>query len=538
MRNVKQGRNPKLPASRAGPAGRISIHALGAIRRTIAYCVKKGYISELPWAIQNTLNWLKRMANGSNTDLRAPFFSFNRKGVRKWIGREQLGKLWEAELMKKGVGPSALDFVYREEVSAISSWSPQSVYPPYGTDMEMKVRQVYSDKPLSLRNNKAWRSAVDELVSMIATNSCEVSTIEEVLDRESDNPHEVLGETMDKTKNSGPPHNQTRWKPDDSQGAKARNQSSIAYEYIKSRSHELLESYLKGIPMPLRAMVSHRVSQNANPEKWERVVIAIEKAQAVIGKMYTPQVYAALRQITCASGCPPFFALMDMPSHDLAAQIVLNCARKGGRTVLSGDYSRYDASLPPELIRTAGRCLATWVKGGQKLVEAQVSSMVDKVSLITPKGVWEGRPSSMKSGDPNTNLLDSLCNLLVLLYGKHAGYYGEMWSYAVQGDDFIVDAEGINPQVMETVAAEFGLTANKTKQEFTEDRISFLQRRHLRGYLGGVFLTSRTIGSIISYERLNRRPKEWARSSGLMDVIRAWAQLENCAFSPYLETVK
>nr|QQM16293.1 putative replicase [Betsystermes virus] len=519
-----------------------SVRVGKSIRSVLHLLMKAGQIADSN-SLLRLHRWLTREANGSNVDLRSPFFSAKTeekgKSVRIYKPRDEIIRgMWE---VMKSVDLKDLPVKFREliittEESQASSIGPQSPYLPFNLDMEDKISAVYSDKPRSDKlNDRALQRAIDRVSSLLPSQSIGMTPIEVAINASRVNPRDIDDEGMDVTTNSGLPYVKSPWKPTSTQDNLSRRDSQLAYEEILSRSANMLESLKQGIPYELWAIAAKRLTQKGSDwrkgkgyEKRKRLVIALEKCEPVIWKTFTPKLLYDLSHAHVE-----FCALLDLPRIDEVMQTILSKATGEGRTVLGGDYSGYDASLPPWLIQVAGDIIGNWVAGGQTIVSTLTNSMINCVNLVTPNRIWRAQPSSMKSGSGGTNLLDSVCNLVVIYYGEEIGNY-KVQNCAVQGDDFVVDAIGIDPVNMSEVASLFGLNAHPDKQMFEFGALSFLQKLHFHGYIGGVASVMRTLGSILSYEKLMVNPKLWNSSA---DIIRARQQLDNCVFNPFYESL-
>lgn len=479
-------------------------------------------------------SWLSREALGSEQDLRSPFWSSSKGSSRTWIPREELVKSFKARFESVEVGDGYLrDLLLETELGQMENISPQSTYLPWEKDGPEKVAEVYRDKPRPKDLNiRALERAIDRAVALMPTNSIRIKSIEEVLDRAkvSATFEDV---SMDTHTNSGPPWFVNPWKPNGTEPRDKALDVSAAFDFIVQRSRAQMSELLSGNTVTWNAIAAKRLSQKKDPMKRKRLVIALEKAEPVIWKTFTPELQRQALEVKMPGGLCPFVAWNDLPIVDQGMQLVLDVAGKGNRTVIGGDYSAYDASLGPWLIELAGQVVGKWVYKGDKLVSALAASMANGVNLITPSGIWKAGPSSMKSGSGGTNLLDTVVNLLVMFYGEEVGAY-KIVNCAAQGDDFILDAIGANPEAIHEVASSFGLEAHPEKQMYKPKAVGFLQRIHYQGWTGGIASAFRTLGSIMSYERMAYRPEEW---SSWVDIVRALSQLENAAFSPWFETL-
>jgi hypothetical protein len=304
--------------------------------------------------------------------------------------------------------------------------------------------------------------------------------------------------------------------------------AEIAWDIIQHELEMALKAYKAGETYPAMAIMAKRLAQKADPMKRKRIVIAYPKWEAVAGKLFTPNLLDNCREMV-VGGIHVFVAIIDLPSIDVVCQRMIRYADSAGRSVLSGDVSGYDASVPPWLITDIGKdILAPWLGPGGWLPIGLTETLANQTALITPTGVIPAQPSSMKSGSSLTNIVDSLGLLTVLFYGEEMGFY-KLERQAVQGDDFIADGPGVVGEAISEAFSHFGMVANADKQFQQPHALSFLQRTHYRDWYGGISSVMRTLGSILSLERYRYRPSEW---NWAVDCVRAISQLDNCKFHP------
>jgi len=525
------GSTQTVPARRAN--GSVKAKREKSIGSVLYHVRKCGMLAD-DNSLRRLRNWLSREAYGSNDDLRAPFFSGGIATSKKTLVRESresvVKRLWDEVLSTKPALPENYQkLIFQVESDQAKKIGPQSSYLPWEVDGPDKVQSVYSDKPKTARiDDRALDRACERVQSLLPRDSVRITSIHDAVGHERTNPHAVGEKGMDITTSSGLPHCKSPWHPRDSQLADDMAESRAAYEYIIRKATEAHAKLIKGIPVTWWAIAGKRLAQSgADIRKRKRLIIAIEKAEPVLWKTFTPELLKLLSEKT------EFVALNDLPVIDHCMARLLQAAYEGNRSLIGGDYSGYDASLPPWLLQRAGDIVGRWVRGGELFVSALTKSLIENVYLVTPNRVWPPTPSSMKSGSGGTNLLDSICNLIVVYYGEEIRAY-KVENACVQGDDFVLDAIGGNPEAIHTVASCFGLTAHPEKQMYVPEATQFLQKLHLRGYLGGMASVFRTLGSILSYERLMVNPKIW---NGIADIIRARAQLDVTVFNPYFEVL-
>jgi len=485
-----------------------------------------------------TRRWLEGDLEGSTRDARTPYFWTGTKENKSWASREFI----EQQFVNK-VGshqlrlpPDYVRLISDLERSQQGKTGALSVFLPWPKDGPEKVARVYCDKPITARVNLAHLRVAIKMVEEILSGGkyTRVATVDEAIGAERTASSFSSDEGMDRSTNSGLPYNKHRWI-----GSAAVQQgddltdSNRAYSYIRMRVSTALERFASGKTITWWAMAAKRLNVPYNPEDWEkhkRIVIALEKAEPIIARMFTSVFLPKLKRARWR-GTRTFVALQDMPAIDLEMQNALSAAHQHGYTLVGGDFSAYDASLPPWLIKIAGQCLASMNPAAATVIMASVESFADKVNLVTANKIWHATPSSVKSGSGWTNIIDSVCNLLVHCYGEASGAF-KIEGLCVQGDDFIIWGPDVTPATVSSVSEDFGLTAHPTKQWYEEDSVVFLQKLHLRGMLGGIASCTRTLLQTLSYERMKYSDKEWSLYT---DAVRTRAQLENAAFSPYFQ---
>jgi hypothetical protein len=284
------------------------------------------------------------------------------------------------------------------------------------------------------------------------------------------------------------------------------------------------------------AVAYHRLvsrGMDIHDPKRDRLVAALEKAEPIWWKRFSVNMQDAEKRIIMPGGVRANVAWYDLPQIDLDMQIFLDEAEKNNRIVVSGDLSNFDATIPPWMIADMGNIIDAWLATDLRLGEALCYTLAYRTQLITPVGIYPAQPSSMKSGSGGTNNLDSKCNKIVHYYGEEIGLY-KIHNLTVQGDDFCSDGEGVTPEAIEEVFKIFGMEANKSKQMYIRGVLSYLQKIHIRGVLGGAASVYRALNSSLTYERLRYKADEW---NAFAEIARTLSQLETTAFSPFFEVL-
>jgi hypothetical protein len=416
----------------------------------------------------------------------------------------------------------------------------KSAFDSFFVDGPRKVHAVYSDKPRRTAVNEGWyKGAIDRLASTLQSRSIRVSSKEEAIKGEQgDNRFTYDSSGMDLTTSSGPTWFIGPWYPTSGIDPKKRPEVQACYDYISGRYDDFIAA-VRAEQWEVwfwTGMTYHRLvsrGSDVHDPKRNRLIIALEKAEPILWKIFTVALQESLRATKSPGGVRIHVAWMDLPNIDVDMQIMLREAEAHGRAVVSGDLSNFDATIPPWMLRDLGPVIDNWLQTDLKLGEALCYCLAYRTQLITPVGLVGCQPSSMKSGSGGTNLLDSLCNVLVHYYAEEAGLY-KVHNLAVQGDDFVIDGEGVEPGAVEEAFEVFGMEANKSKQMYERGVLSYLQHIHFLEKIGGIASVYRSLSSSLTYERLRFKSGEW---NPFAEIVRTISQLEVTALSPFFETL-
>lgn len=533
MGSVAQVTRAENPAreTRVGPESNVRTEK--AIQWVVRNSIRLEIASPLDWAVNNLYRWLKRMALGKTKDDRTPFFRTTRGGVRVDTPRSTIVKRWWAKLTeafsKAPLVESQIKYLVLHEEAQAANISAQSTFLPWDQDGPDKMNEYWFKKTFKPSNSRAWDKAVEWFIAQVPHNSLSAISIDDVLFHENDNPYSMDDVGMDATTNSCNRHFQRQWIPNESQPAEARSRSTITFNAIREEAHWMMDQFRAGKTVTVPCIASQRLTQKADQMKKKRLVIGCGKAIVVVQKTITTAIQKAFQSICFDGGVPLGVALTDLPNIDLAMQQMLQTAEDEKRSVLCVDYSGFDKGQYPWLMQEGVRVFAEWVKDSEWMLPLE-RSLNEHAYVITPTAIYEPAPCAQLSGNNWTLILNGMVSALIIRYGHECGYYA-LRNASVQGDDGVIDAEGITGDIYAKVASEFGLKVNADKEGQVPRALSYLQRVHLLGKLGGITLTMRTLGSLLSYERM--RYSDWNAES---DIIRAYAQLENDAFHPCFES--
>lgn len=483
--------------------------------------------------------WLIRLASGSDLDLRSNIF---RKGGRNRSYQDvvaEFSTVYAESLARSGVEQGLVDLIYKElEEGNREKIGPKSMYLGYFQDGPDKLKAVMSDKPIPAQlDRRAWKQATDRLRDEHPADCVRLSSIEDTMRviRPEGQEHNPEAPGLDGSTNSGYPFFAPNWRPNPGLSHKKYELSLVMFNYIQSRAKALAAELYKGRQVNFVAMVGQRtVSRGLDPlsdPKTKRLILALDKAEAVLWKTLTPQIQALRKEFKCPGGVRSQVAWLDLPAIDVDMQLMLQTANKAGRIVLSGDVSAFDASVIPALWADVARAISPWFYKARKFFEALNLSDIYNVTVISPAGIVQPTASSIKSGSGGTNFVDCMYNLVTLYYGEAAGFY-KLTNYSVQGDDFVADGDGVSPDSIAEAYKHTGLTVHPDKQTYTEGALSYLQRLHYLGYEGGMASAFRVLGSLLVYEKLAYKDTEW---NPWMDAIIAISKLENLVFHPVYE---
>jgi hypothetical protein len=481
-------------------------------------------------------------------DFRTPYYSKKDPSTGKRIYRtyEELTKEFDAPFsrtLNSRTKGSLLELIRDMEIGQDgksgqrAKIGSKSLHLPWPNDGPKKVDALFATKRVKESFAlSAWEAAIKRTSQLLPSNSVEITGFEEAM-RGVDGTFGQGGldeDGMDISTNSGSPMYIGPWRPTANTDPKIRKEVEIAYAYILDRAQHAMTRLKRGETIDWVAIAGQRLVSAgidwAESEKKKRLIIAVEKAEPLIWKTFTPGLYDALRPV-CHNGIPIFLAWSDPVVIDYFMQVALDRAHSHGGVILSGDVSGFDQSVNPDLFAYLGPVLDNWLKSSTRLGTGLINSMSRTTSVITPGRIYPPGPMGMLSGSGGTNLGDSLYNLTVLYYGEAKGYY-KIDFVSVQGDDFLVFGEGVTPEAIAKTYEEVGMSAHPDKQLFAPDAASFLQKLHYRGMIGGIASVYRTLSSALTYERMSFGGDEW---NPYVDIVRTISQLENTVFHPCFE---
>lgn len=208
-------------------------------------------------------------------------------------------------------------------------------------------------------------------------------------------------------------------------------------------------------------------------------------------------------------------------------------ARHRGKTFISGDFSRMDATFGPVLQLIGFRILSDSVDCDPRLLQ-QAYQYYSEGEILTPVGIMSG-VHGLPSGVALTNLLETL-TLRAISYASmlNLGVEGPLWN---NGDDLLLGLGNPEEQIVERFGEyfkQFNLVWNDSKSEVGLSA-SYLQRHFLfDGDFSAVMSTVRMLNRILYAERVNQSAiKEIGpRNFWTLNTI---VKLENCKRHPHFK---
>jgi hypothetical protein len=484
------------------------------------------------------------LERGNTIDARTPFFGTRRGEKFVYREREEIASILDSKIQGVSSGDTSLDEVLQNvEMDQRKDIGPWSMFLPWSEDGPKKAVAVFSDKTYSdAFDDKALSNALQWVQTMAKTQSVQPTSIDQAIEGTKSGDDELSPTGLDTTTNSGYPYFSSGWRPT-TEGPKSDNPDlAQVFRYHKEQAEKWLnECNAPRGAIPEWVAVSFQRLVQKGPEpfgpKTKRLVIAFPKEEAILAKTFTPALMDQLRTFKSEGGTRVMCAWFGLPVIDVNMQHMLTIAHENDRTVLSGDISNFDATVPPDLLFRVGDVVATWIRGSERLVKALYKAMIEHTALLTPSKLYKATTSSLKSGSGLTNLTGSLTNLTMLRYGHERGLY-KIENVAVLGDDFVIDGPGVEPDAISECFSHFGMIAHPDKQFFSPRSLHYLQRLHWLGRPGGIASVYRTLGHVLGLERLpsgkNYGPYAY--------IVRALSQIQNCVFNPYfgmlIDTIK
>jgi len=203
---------------------------------------------------------------------------------------------------------------------------------------------------------------------------------------------------------------------------------------------------------------------------------------------------------------------------------------RGDYEYISCDYSSFDQTQSPELLRAVGNNLIHPMVRSRKprMFKNWLENLISG-TVVTPDKLYSGE-HGMPSGSVGTNFIDSINNALCIT-GYLENYSVSSSRYWVQGDDAVIRGHGVDPKdFAEFAKSEYGFNAHPDKQYFGHSEVDFLQHSYYRenDYLP-TYPASRVGWRMVGHERFRFVPGAWNEWAV---IVRAVQQMNNAIDNP------
>lgn len=518
------------------------------LERTLVKARRLGFIRD-PQAMARAKMWMENLEAGNATDYRSLLFVTKSKKGGKAGDRlsyaeiiSRFDPLYQEGIMNSALPDNIVRVLWDEiERGQREKIGPKSMFKPFSLDGADKVAELKNVQTLGTKlKSPEVKRALERLRELLPGSSLIMQSIEDgVKDTGSlAELHSINTTSLDTSTNSGPPYFVRGFKPN--YATMKPDQLKLAeevFKYYMDLGREYVEALRSGRKVRFRAAIAQRlVSRGLKPydPKSKRIVSALEKTEAIIGKMFMAPLQEAMKHVTINGICP-VAAWHDLPFIDNQIQLMLDQAATNNLAIVSGDISSYDQSFAPDLMSELGRVASAWFKSPaeQRQVENHFNSVAYAVGLFSPTQVFPYGPTALPSGSVLTNGVGTLGNILTQMVGEELGLY-RIISLQAQGDDFLCLGNDVTPETIQEAYSFMGFEAHKEKQFYERGFVQYLQRLHIHKYYGGIASAYRTLGSTLVYERMRFKRGDW---NPYLEAIQTIAKLGNLEFHPAFETV-
>jgi len=233
-----------------------------------------------------------------------------------------------------------------------------------------------------------------------------------------------------------------------------------------------------------------------------------------------------------------FCAKISREAVDHAVTKILKSAR--GRQILSIDFSKFDASIPNEVLDRMFQTLRHWFQASDRQLVRFCQEAFQRAGLYTPAGYFPGgeRGGGVPSGSVLTNLIDSMVNFWVVTYAAHRlGAVVE--DYLLEGDDgvYLFRGEIDYGALSDVLLVELGMIMSPSKCLISDREVLYLQSTHSIDHQStdGVCYGIRPINRF-----LHGFCKEFPQGNDevwgpVLGAVRSLQQFNNCSGHPSFE---
>jgi hypothetical protein len=262
-------------------------------------CVNRGFIAN-DYAMRKHLSNQINLTLGNSQDWRGL--------IGKDVPRGVIAKdiLQICSRSRSELSPLQNEILQRVEKEQAKKFGSKSTFEGWFKQSALeKVTAVFDSSYLSNDLNRdALDSAGSIMLSYIPAQSLTMTPLEEVLKSSNlGSPSDITGLSLDTSKSSGYPFLAGRYKPGPDQTPNDRMQSELAYNYLMRTYKTFMPQVMKG-KLPRRLMCNTHFRIVSVGEEWKgvkkksRLVIAVEKVEALMGKRWAGPVQQTLKETT------------------------------------------------------------------------------------------------------------------------------------------------------------------------------------------------------------------------------------------------
>jgi len=228
-------------------------------------------------------------------------------------------------------------------------------------------------------------------------------------------------------------------------------------------------------------------------------------------------------------------AVVSPDSVDEGITKLIDKATKTGQSILSIDFSKYDASVSPMLINEAFRYIKCLFQDTFHDTLDLLCERFCTIGILTPDGVFKGE-HGVPSRSTFTNEVDSIVQYLC---AKSSRVVSED-SMQIQGDDGVYLVAASDVEKLLKSFEELGLKVNRTKSYEAKDYCIYLQNlyhpdyRLSSGKIGGIYPIYRALNRLI-YQECWSKFEDVGLDGKDYYSLRAISILENCKHHPLFE---
>jgi len=224
-------------------------------------------------------------------------------------------------------------------------------------------------------------------------------------------------------------------------------------------------------------------------------------------------------------------ALVGPKETDIAITEMINFAVSNDKTLISIDFSSYDASVSKNQIDVAFDYIKSHFQKDYHDDIDKINFTFQNIGIVTPDGIIEGQ-HGIPSGSTFTNEVGSIVQYF-MYEDINLSYMDYM---QCQGDDGALVTDDENVDKLTSAVPKYGQGIKKEKCTFAKNWIVFLQNLYhidymINGIIGGIYPTYRALCRLMYQERWSDFEK-YGISGQDYYSIRTIQILENCKFHP------